>query len=62
MYDGTFDQMQRLRVQPMIWSALTGGKLFTEKTPEIRRIVDRLMVVAKTFGPKVTIDQVLEIK
>ena len=59
MYDGTFDQMQRLNVRPMIWSALAGGKLFNEKTPEIKRIVDRLMIVAKTFGPKVTIDQVI---
>ena len=58
MYDGTFDQMQKLRIQPMIWSPLAGGKLFNEKTPENKRIVERLMAVAKTFGSKVTIDQV----
>ncbi|GAB4522493.1 MAG: aldo/keto reductase family oxidoreductase [Anaerolineae bacterium] len=33
LYDGTFDQMQKLRVPPMIWSPVGGGRLFSEETP-----------------------------
>jgi predicted oxidoreductase len=29
LYDGTLDQCQQLRVPPMAWSPLAGGKLFT---------------------------------
>jgi predicted oxidoreductase len=30
LWDGTFDQAQRLRVPPMVWSPLGGGRLLTE--------------------------------
>jgi predicted oxidoreductase len=29
LYDGALDQCQQLRVPPMAWSPLAGGKLFT---------------------------------
>ena len=58
MYDGTFDQMQKLRVTPMIWSPLAGGRLFTEKTEQVARVVKQLEVVAKEIGPNITIDQI----
>jgi predicted oxidoreductase len=59
MYDGTFDQMQRLSIQPMIWSALSGGRIFSEKSVEMERIVAALSAVAKELGSNVTIDQVV---
>jgi predicted oxidoreductase len=31
--DGTFDQMQHLQTAPMIWSALAGGRLFSDHAP-----------------------------
>lgn len=38
MYDGSFDQAQRLRIAPMIWSALAGGALFSEAGENAQRI------------------------
>ncbi|MBR7799733.1 aldo/keto reductase [Undibacterium sp. FT137W] len=32
IYDGSFDLCQRLRLTPMIWSALGGGRLFTDQS------------------------------
>ncbi|KAI8898685.1 aldo/keto reductase [Globomyces pollinis-pini] len=59
IYDGTFDQLQRLRVAPMIWSPLAGGKLFGEpSTPQETRVIAALNKVAKELGSSVTIDQV----
>ncbi|KAI8906805.1 NADP-dependent oxidoreductase domain-containing protein [Gorgonomyces haynaldii] len=59
LYDGTFDQLQRLRVQPMIWSPLAGGQIFKqEKTPQAQRVVDAMTKVAKELGEGVTLDQV----
>ena len=36
--DGTFDQAQRLRCRPMIWSPLAGGRLFNEDSPAAHRV------------------------
>ena len=51
MFDDTFDGMQDLRVAPMVWSPLGGGRLFasTEANAEnlrlvIKEIADRLKV------------------
>jgi predicted oxidoreductase len=38
IHDGTFDQAQRLRVRPMIWSPLAGGRLFSEDSPAAHRV------------------------
>ncbi len=35
--DGSLDQAQRLRQQPMIWSPLAGGKLFSTNSPTPRQ-------------------------
>ncbi|KAJ3302521.1 hypothetical protein HDV03_004888 [Kappamyces sp. JEL0829] len=59
LFDGVFDQAQRLRFTPMIWSPLAGGRLFAqEKSEQTARVVGELERVAAEIGPSVTIDQV----
>ena len=36
--DGTFDQCQRLKVQPMAWSVLGGGQMFDSSSPAGQRL------------------------
>ncbi|WP_175917452.1 aldo/keto reductase [Burkholderia pyrrocinia] len=36
--DGTFDQAQRWRCPPMLWSPLAGGRLLTEVSPAATRV------------------------
>ena len=36
--DGSFDQAQRLRCRPMVWSPLAGGRLFNEDSPAAHRV------------------------
>ncbi|KAJ3416354.1 hypothetical protein HDV05_001922 [Chytridiales sp. JEL 0842] len=59
MHDGTLDQLQRLRVSPMAWSPIGGGRLFTE-TPDAQtnRLVSALTKVGSSFGSNVSIDQI----
>ena len=38
IHDGTFDQAQRLRARPMIWSPLAGGQLFNADTEAAHRV------------------------
>lgn len=38
IHDGTFDQAQRLRVPPMIWSPLAGGGLFTRQDEHAQKL------------------------
>ena len=38
IHDGTFEQAQRLRARPMIWSPLAGGQLFHADTEAARRV------------------------
>lgn len=38
MEDGTFDFMQQLKVSPMIWSPLAGGKIFSEESEAAQRV------------------------
>lgn len=47
IYDGTFDLCQRIRVVPMIWSALAGGRLFSEQNPQIQRLREELQRIAE---------------
>jgi predicted oxidoreductase len=42
MFDETFDGMQDLRVSPMVWSPLGGGRLFTSSEPNVENL--RLVV------------------
>ena len=40
-HDGTFDQLQKFKVQPTIWSPFAGGQLFAEeKTEQASRIFE----------------------
>ncbi|WP_374676005.1 aldo/keto reductase family oxidoreductase [Ideonella sp.] len=38
LHDGSFDQAQRLRLRPMVWSPLAGGRLFHEDSPAAHRV------------------------
>ncbi|MFO1338154.1 MAG: aldo/keto reductase [Burkholderiaceae bacterium] len=38
IHDGSFDQAQRLRMRPMVWSPLAGGRLFNEDSPAAHRV------------------------
>jgi predicted oxidoreductase len=52
--DGTLDQAQSLRLPPMIWSPLAGGKLFhgaDESSVRVRVVLERL---ANEWGSNVT--------
>ena len=45
LHDGTLDQCQQRRIAPMIWSALGGGRLFSENSEQalrIRRAIEEL--------------------
>ena len=53
-YDGTLDQAQALRVAPMIWSALAGGRLFTGQDDAARRVRAVLERIAGERGVSVT--------
>ncbi|HEX2621792.1 MAG TPA: aldo/keto reductase [Phototrophicaceae bacterium] len=45
-YDGSLDQAQRLRLPPMIWSPVGGGKLFTSDDERSVRVRSALQKVA----------------
>ncbi|MFZ6692017.1 aldo/keto reductase [Undibacterium sp. SXout20W] len=50
LHDGTLDLCQKLRIAPMIWSALGGGNLLRESTtasPQILRVRQVLDVLSK---------------
>jgi predicted oxidoreductase len=51
MFDETFDGMQDLRIAPMVWSPLGGGRLFNSSEPQaetlrlvIKEVADRMHV------------------
>ncbi|HEV7912130.1 MAG TPA: aldo/keto reductase [Albitalea sp.] len=50
LHDGTLDQLQRLRIRPMIWSPLAGGALFTGDDDAARRVQLALDAVAQRRG------------
>lgn len=56
--DGTLDQLQTLRVRPMGWSCLAGGRFFSEESEQIVRTKYILNKVAEEIGAD-SIDQVL---
>lgn len=58
LHNGVLDQMQRLRVAPMAWSPLGGGRLFSNETPQSSRLLAAMEKVAKELGPEVQVDQV----
>lgn len=56
MHDGTLDQSQRLRVAPMAWSPLGGGRLFTSMDEQAVRVRACLEEIGESLGA--SIDQV----
>lgn len=54
--DGTLDQCQQLRIRPMAWSCLGGGRLFNDA--EFQPLRDELQAVAQEIGAE-TIEQVV---
>lgn len=46
LQDGTLDQCQRLRIAPMIWSALAGGRLFDDASAQGQRVAAALSRIA----------------
>ena len=57
LYDGTFDQCLRLRVSPMAWSPLAGGRLLKAKDERAHRVRRALGEVGKDLGGA-TVEQV----
>jgi predicted oxidoreductase len=57
LYDGTFDQCLRLRVSPMAWSPLAGGRLLKAKDARAHRVRRALGEVGKDLGGA-TVEQV----
>jgi predicted oxidoreductase len=50
LFDGTLEHCQRLRVRPMIWSPLAGGKLFTSDDPVAQRVRGVLDALSARHG------------
>ncbi len=50
MYDGTFDQCQRLRISPMAWSPFGAGKVFHERSAAARRVREALTQIGEELG------------
>jgi predicted oxidoreductase len=56
-FNGTLDQCQRLRISPMAWGPMGGGKLFTSDAEQAVRVRGALREVGDMLG-EASIDQV----
>ncbi len=56
LLDGTLDQLQQLRIRPMAWSCLGGGRLFNDES--FKPLRDELTTVAQEVGAD-SIEQVV---
>lgn len=56
--DGTLDLLQQLKVRPMAWSCLAGGRIFTEQTKQMARLKTTLNEIAEEIGAQ-SIEQVI---
>ncbi|TMO84564.1 aldo/keto reductase [Pseudoalteromonas ruthenica] len=56
--DGTLDQCQRWRINPMCWSPLAGGEIFTSMTEKAQRLRQTLEQIAQEIGAS-GLDQVV---
>lgn len=52
--DGTFDQAQRWRCPPMLWSPLAGGRVLTEASPVAVRVRERATRIGDALGVSAT--------
>lgn len=50
MLDGTLDQCQRLRMRPMAWSPLAGGRLFDASEPKAQALLSLLGRLGEGYG------------
>ena len=50
LHDGTLDQCQRLRIAPMAWSPLAGGRLFRGDDERAVRVRQALQAVGQELG------------
>ncbi len=57
-HDGTLDQMQLLRTQPMAWSCLAGGEIFAGQSEQAIRVRKVLEEIREEIGAE-SIDQVI---
>lgn len=57
LYDGTLDQLQKLRISPMAWSPLGGGNLFKDQGDKSVRLRTVLTEIGKELGG-LQIDQI----
>ena len=48
--DGTLDQLQQLRIRPMAWSCLGGGRLLTDETAQARHLRAQLQQIAEELN------------
>jgi predicted oxidoreductase len=55
-YDGTLDLCQRLRISPMAWGPLGGGRLFRDDTEQTVRLRKELGQIGESLGA--SMDQV----
>jgi predicted oxidoreductase len=55
VYDGTFEQLQNLRTNPMIWSPFGGGNLFTGSGSRVRRIQKVLQKLSEKYDSEIDI-------
>ncbi|MDF1512869.1 MAG: aldo/keto reductase [Anaerolineae bacterium] len=55
-YDGTLDLCQKLRISPLVWGPLGGGRLFTDNTSQIVQLRTTLAQIGDMLNA--TIDQV----
>lgn len=56
-HDGTLDQCQRLRVSPMAWGPLRGGRLLRDDGEQIVRVRDEIAAVGAEHGGA-SVDQI----
>lgn len=59
IYDGTFDQCQRLKIKPMAWSPLGGGKVFNLEQEEVFPIQKKAAEIIKRYDGAISMDQLL---
>jgi predicted oxidoreductase len=56
LYDGSLDLMQEMRVRPMAWSPLAGGRLLDATRPEVQRLQQCAAGLSAKYGGA-TLDQ-----
>lgn len=56
IFDGTLDQCQKLRVRPMAWSPLGGGRLFNLELDAAKRLHKKMAELSPKYG-NATVEQ-----